>query len=168
MLTIPKDQLSNQDSNEKLIKRLRTLTHLLDNAIPLPGTPYRIGLDPLLGLIPGGGDIAGAVLSAYIVISAAQLGLPPESLLRMVLNILLEVMVGTIPVLGDLFDVAWKANVKNMELLDIHIKSPQMGKKADQWFVFILVVGLILAVLGAIALGITLITLMFGLLTGNG
>lgn len=166
-MTIPKDQLSNQDANEKLIKRLRTLTHLLDNAIPLPGTPYRIGLDPLLGLIPGGGDIAGAVLSAYIVISAAQLGLPRESLLRMVLNILLEVMVGTIPVLGDLFDVAWKANVKNMELLDIHIKSPQVGKKADQWFVFILVVGLILAVLGAIALGITLITLVFSLLTGN-
>lgn len=167
-MTIPKDQLSSQNSNEKLIKRLRIITHLLDNAIPLPGTPYRIGLDPLLGLIPGGGDIAGAVLSAYIVISAAQLGLPRESLLRMVLNILLEVMVGTIPVLGDLFDVAWKANVKNMELLDIHIKSPQMGKKADQWFVFILVVGLILAVLGAIALGITLITLVFSLLTGNG
>jgi hypothetical protein len=166
-MTKPKYQQSNQDSNEKLIERLRTLTHVLDNAIPIPGTPYRIGLDPLLGLIPGGGDIAGAALSAYIVISAAKLGLPRESLLRMVLNILLEVFVGTVPVLGDLFDVAWKANVKNMELLDTHIKSPQMGKKADMWLVFLLVGGLMLAVIGAIAFGITLITLLFGLLTGN-
>ncbi|KOR37926.1 MULTISPECIES: DUF4112 domain-containing protein [Planktothricoides] len=167
-MTKPKDQQSNQDSNAKIIQRLRTLTHVLDNAIPIPGTNYRIGLDPFLGLIPGGGDIAGAALSAYIVISAAQLGLPRESLLRMVFNILLEVFVGTVPVLGDLFDVAWKANVKNMELLDIHIKSPQMGKKADKWFVFLLVGGLMLVVIGAIALGITLITLVFGLLTGNG
>lgn len=166
-MTKPKDQQSNQDSNTKIIQRLRTLTRMLDNAIPIPGTNYRIGLDPFLGLIPGGGDIAGAALSAYIVISAAQLGLPRESLLRMVFNILLEVFVGTVPVLGDFFDVAWKANVKNMELLDIHIKSPQMGKKADMWFVFLLVGGLMLVVIGAIALGITLITLVFGLLTGN-
>ncbi len=167
-MTKPKTTQSNPDDNAKLIERLRTLSHILDNAMPIPGTNYRIGLDPFLGLIPGGGDIAGAVLSAYIVISAAKLGLPRESLLRMVFNILLEVFVGTVPVLGDLFDVVWKANVKNMELLDIHIKSPQMGQKADRWFVFLLVGGLILGVLGAIALGITLITLVFGLLTGNG
>ncbi len=164
----PKNQNLNQDSTEAILKRLRTLTYLLDNAIPIPGTPYRIGLDPLLGLIPGGGDIAGAALSAYIIISSAKFGLPRESLLRMVLNILLEFVVGTVPVLGDLFDVAWKANVKNMELLDTHIKSPQMGKKAEQWFVFLLVGGLMLAVVGAIAFGITLITLLFDLLTGNG
>lgn len=167
-MTTPKNQNSNKDSNEKILKRLRTLTHVLDNAIPIPGTPYSIGLDPLLGLFPAGGDIAGAALSAYIVISSAKLGLPQESLVRMVLNILLEVFVGTVPVLGDLFDVAWKANVKNMELLDTHIKSPHKGKKADKWFVLMLMGGLMLAVVGAIALGITLITLLFGLLTGNG
>lgn len=166
-MSTPKHKDLNKDSNETILKRLRTLTHVLDNAIPIPGTPYSIGLDPLLGLIPAGGDIAGAVLSAYIVISSAQLGLPRESLVRMVLNILLEVFVGTVPVLGDLFDVAWKANVKNMELLDIHMKSPTKGKKADKWFVFVLVGGLMVTVVGAIALGITLITLLFGLLTGN-
>ena len=167
-MSTPKNKESNKNSNERILKRLRTLTHVLDNAMPIPGTPYRVGLDPLLGLIPGGGDIAGAALSAYIVIAAAKLGLPRESLVRMVLNILLEVLVGTVPVLGDLFDVAWKANVKNMELLDIHMKSPKKGKKADRWFVFVLVGGLILAVVGAIALGITLITFLFGLFTGNG
>jgi hypothetical protein len=166
-MSTPKNKNLNQDSNEAILKRLRTLTNVLDNAIPIPGTPYRVGLDPLLGLIPAGGDIAGAALSAYIVVSAAKLGLPRESLVRMVLNILLEVVVGTVPVLGDLFDVAWKANVKNMELLDIHMKSPQKGKKADKWFVFVLVGGLMLAVVGAIALGITLITLLLGILTGN-
>jgi hypothetical protein len=166
-MSTPKNKNLNQDSNEAILKRLRTLTNVLDNAIPIPGTPYSLGLDPLLGLIPAGGDIAGAALSAYIVVSAAKLGLPRESLVRMVLNILLEVVVGTVPVLGDLFDVAWKANVKNMELLDIHMKSPQKGKKADKWFVFVLVGGLMLAVVGAIALGITLITLLLGILTGN-
>lgn len=166
-MTTSKPKNLNQDGNEAILKRLRRLTNVLDNAIPIPGTPYSLGLDPLLGLIPGGGDIAGAALSAYIVVSAAQLGLPRESLVRMVLNILLEVVVGTVPVVGDLFDVAWKANVKNMELLDIHMKSPHQGKKADKWFVFVLVGGLMLAVVGAIALGITLITILFGLLTGN-
>jgi len=166
-MTTSKHKDLNKDSNEAILKRLRRLTNVLDNAIPIPGTPYSLGLDPLLGLIPGGGDIAGAALSAYIVVSAAQLGLPRESLVRMVLNILLEVVVGTVPVVGDLFDVAWKANVKNMELLDIHMQSPKKGKKADKWFVFVLVGGLMLAVVGAIALGITLITMLFGILTGN-
>ena len=166
-MSTPKKKDSNQNSNEIVLKRLRTLTHVLDNAIPIPGTPYRVGLDPLLGMIPGGGDIAGAAVSAYIVVSAAKLGLPRESLVRMVMNILLEVFVGTVPVLGDLFDVAWKANVKNMELLDIHMKTPKKGKKADKWFVFVLVGGLMLAVVGAIALGMTLITMLFGVLTGN-
>ena len=167
-MSTPKKKDSNQNSNDIILKRLRTLTHVLDNAIPIPGTPYRVGLDPLLGMIPAGGDIAGAAVSAYIVVSAAKLGLPRESLVRMVMNILLEVFVGTVPVLGDLFDVAWKANVKNMELLDIHMKTPKKGKKADKWFVFLLVGGLMLAVVGAIALGVTLMTLLFRLLTGNG
>lgn len=167
-MSTPKNKDSNQNSNEIILKRLRTLSHVLDNAIPIPGTPYRVGLDPLLGMIPAGGDIAGAAVSAYIVVSAAKLGLPRESLVRMVMNILLEVFVGTVPVLGDLFDVAWKANVKNMELLDVHMKAPKKGKKADKWFVFVLIGVLMLAVVGSIALGITLITFLFGLLTGNG
>ncbi|MBK4731877.1 DUF4112 domain-containing protein [Oxynema sp. CENA135] len=148
----------------KTVQRLRNISRLLDNAIPIPGTPYRIGLDPLLGLLPAGGDLAGALLSAYIVFSAAQLGLPRESLVRMVSNILLETVVGTIPIVGDLFDVAWKANIKNMELLESHLDTPQPAKKADKTFIVLLLVGLLVFVVAAIAFSAWLITVIFGAL----
>ncbi|QIZ70286.1 DUF4112 domain-containing protein [Oxynema aestuarii] len=148
----------------KTVQRLRNISRLLDNAIPIPGTPYRIGLDPLLGLLPAGGDLAGALLSAYIVFSAAQLGLPRESLVRMVSNILLETVVGTIPIVGDLFDVAWKANIKNMELLESHLDTPQPAKKADKTFIALLLIGLLVFVVAAIAFSAWLITVIFGAL----
>jgi hypothetical protein len=148
----------------KTVQRLRNISRLLDNAIPIPGTPYRIGLDPLLGLLPAGGDLAGALLSAYIVFSAAQLGLPRESLVRMVSNILLETVVGTIPIVGDLFDVAWKANIKNMELLESHLDTPQPAKKADKTFIVLLLVGLLVFVVAAIAFSAWLITVIVGAL----
>ena len=159
-MSTPKKKDSNQNSNDIILKRLRTLTHVLDNAIPIPGTPYRIGLDPLLGMIPAGGDIAGAAVSAYIVVSAAKLGLPRESLVRMVMNILLEVFVGTVPVLGDLFDVAWKANARNVRLLKAHLQSPQPRRQADRVFFVVLMTGLLILI-GAIA---TLSFLIFRLL----
>ncbi|MEB3830647.1 DUF4112 domain-containing protein [Phormidium sp. CCY1219] len=151
-----------RDPNTNHLRRLRTLSRLLDSAITIPGTRYRVGLDPLLGLLPAGGDIAGALVSAYIVFAAAQMGVPRNSLLQMVYNILLETLVGTVPVLGDLFDVAWKANLKNMELLESHLGSPRPAKPADKWFVFLLLAGLILAVLAIVALGLWILSLIVG------
>lgn len=157
-MTTPRDPKANT------LKRLRTISHLLDNAIRIPGTSYRIGLDPLLGLLPAGGDIAGAFLSAYIVFSAAQLGVPRESLVQMVYNILLETLVGTIPVVGDFFDVAWKANVKNLQLLESHVDSPQTYKKADKMFVFLLLAGLAIATIAIVGLGVWILSLIIGAL----
>lgn len=155
------------ESHIATVHRLRQLSHLLDNAIPIPGTRYRFGLDPLLGLIPAGGDIAGAVLSGYIVFSAAQIGLPRETLVRMVSNILFETFAGTVPVIGDLVDVTWKANTKNIKLLEAHLSVPQPSKKADKWFVFMLLAGLMLVVLAVAALSALLISLVWRLITGG-
>jgi hypothetical protein len=139
------------------LQRLRSLSHLLDNAIPVPGTKYRVGLDPILGLLPGAGDIIGTGFSAYIILEAARMGLSKVTLSRMAFNILLETIVGSVPFIGDLFDFAWKANVKNLELLESHIAKPRASKKADLWFAILLIVGLFAVVLGIAALTLNLL-----------
>jgi hypothetical protein len=112
------------------LRRLRQISHLLDNAIPIPGTRYRIGLDPILGLIPGGGDLISSIFAGYVVFKAAQLGAPRETLVQMAANIVFDTVAGTVPVAGDLLDVTWKANVKNIELLDAHLGSPEAWEKS--------------------------------------
>src|ERR1700756_135646 len=99
--------------DEARLKRVRLLSRLLDEQFRIPGTTYRVGLDGLLGLLPGIGDAAGALLSTYIVYEAIRLGVPKTLLLRMVANIGIDTVGGAIPVVGDIFDVAWKANKKN-------------------------------------------------------
>lgn len=143
------------------LRRVRRLSYILDNAIPIPGTSYRIGIDPLLGLLPGGGDILGSAFSAYIVLEAALLGLPRETLVRMVLNIVLETLAGTVPVVGDFFDATWKANVKNIALLEAHLDSPRQSQKADWWFIILLLGGLMLFVMAIAALSIVILRLLW-------
>lgn len=149
------------------LRRLRRISHLLDNAIPIPGTKYRIGLDPILGLIPGGGDLIGSIFAGYIVFKSAQMGVPQETLVKMAANIVFDTVAGTVPVAGDLLDVAWKANVKNIELLDAHLGSPEQGKKADWLFVAALLLGLMLIVGGVIFLSVTLLGWLFRAMTGG-
>ena len=109
--------------DEARLKRVRLLSRLLDEQFRIPGTRYRVGLDGLLGLIPGVGDAAGALLSAYILYEAMRLGAPSTVLLRMVANIGIDTVGGAIPVVGDIFDIAWKANKKNAALLHAHLAS---------------------------------------------
>ena len=142
------------------IQRLRKLSRLLDNAIAIPGTKFRIGLDPIIGLIPGAGDFIGTALSAYIVIEAARLGLPKQTLGKMVYNIVLESVVGAVPIVGDWFDFAWKANVKNIELLESHLGCAQESQKASWWFILLLVVGLFMLCIGLVSLSVLLIRLL--------
>lgn len=103
------------------LKRLRRLTRLLDDAVRIPGTKYRVGLDSLIGLVPGAGDIVGGALSAYIIYEASRLGVSRLTLARMFSNVAVDLLLGSVPVAGDIFDVAWKANRKNMDLLDRHL-----------------------------------------------
>lgn len=101
------------------LRRLRALAWWLDGAIPVGGR-WRIGLDPIIGLIPGIGDWIGATLSLYIVYEGARLGLPIGVLVRMGLNVLIETVFGAVPIFGDLFDFAWQANLRNVRLVERH------------------------------------------------
>jgi hypothetical protein len=149
-LPIPDEQLPR-------VERLRRLSHLLDNAIALPGTNYRVGLDPVIGLIPGGGDTVGLVLSSYILIEAAQFGASRSTLGRMTFNILLETLVGMIPFLGDLFDVAWKANAMNMKLLEEHLAAPQPTGAKNSLFLAFLLTMLVVTTLVAVVLTVVVL-----------
>ena len=116
----------------RALTRVRRLATLLDAALRVPGTRIRVGLDSLLGLFPGGGDAAGAVLSGGVVLAAARLGAPPSLLLRMLGNLALDALVGAVPVLGDLFDVAWKANLRNVRLLERHLEDPDGARRGSR------------------------------------
>lgn len=105
------------------LKRLRRFAHMMDEAIEVPVINYRIGLEPLIGLIPGLGDAAGAIVAAYVPFEAMQLGASWRVIGRMVVNLLIDALVGAIPLLGDLFDFAFKANRRNVELLEKHLRA---------------------------------------------
>ncbi len=103
---------------QAILKQVNYLAWLLDNSIYLPIVNYRIGLDAIVGLVPGLGDMAGAIVSSYIVLQAIRLGAPTNVLLRMVGNVAIEAVIGLIPLLGDFFDATFKANVRNVQLLN--------------------------------------------------
>ena len=135
-------------SNHPALRRVRTVSRLLDNAIPIPGTRFRLGLDPILGLLPGAGDFVGAALSVYIVIEAARFGLPRKTLVQMVTNLVLDSVGGSVPILGDVFDATWKANSRNLALLEAHVATPEPAKAADRRFVVFIVLALLLLLIG--------------------
>jgi Domain of unknown function (DUF4112) len=107
--------------DRRSLERLRQLAHLLDDRFRIPGTTYRIGLDGLIGLVPGVGDAVTTLLALYIVLEARRLGVPLTKLGRMGLNVGVDAVLGAVPLLGDLFDVAWKANRRNLALLLDHL-----------------------------------------------
>jgi Domain of unknown function (DUF4112) len=133
------------------LAQVRRLAQLLDTSIPLPGG-MRIGWDAVLGLIPGLGDSAGAVLSTYIVVQAVRLGASREVLTRMLGNVALEALMGTVPFLGDVFDAAYKANVRNVRLLEEHLAAPGAARRASRAWV----VGVVVALLALLTLGLVL------------
>ena len=105
------------------LRRTQTVARVLDEAIPVPGTNYRIGLDSLVGLLPVSGDLVTGLIGLYIVGEAARVGVPRNVLAQMVGNIAIDVAIGSVPAIGDLFDAAWKANVRNVELFEEHVEN---------------------------------------------
>ena len=101
------------------------VARLLDSQWRIPGTNMRFGLDPLVGLVPGLGDVATGLVSAYIVLLAARLKLPAPVMARMAGNIALDVVVGSVPILGSVFDLFYKANRRNFDLLRRHLEREQ-------------------------------------------
>jgi hypothetical protein len=146
------------------VERLRRIAWLLDRSIRIPGTRVRLGLDPLVGLIPGIGDLVGGLFSLYIILEAARLGVPRGLLGRMGWNVALDTLVGEIPVLGDLFDIGFQSNTRNLALLDDHVRAPGEARRASARFVALLIGGLLLLAVGTIALAVVLVRLVSGLL----
>jgi hypothetical protein len=102
--------------DEAAIRRMEFVSSLLDESLEIPGTGVKIGLDPVLGAVPGAGDAVAAGISLYLVLESARLGVSLTTLVRMLANVAVDVAVGSVPVVGVLFDALWKANVKNLEL----------------------------------------------------
>jgi len=136
------------DDAERRRARLVTLARALDSAVRIPGTNVRFGLDAVIGLVPGVGDLAGGAIAAYIVLAAAREGAPPSLLARMLLNVAIDTAVGSVPVLGDAFDVAWRANARNVALLERHVAAPTATRAASRAVVAAVLLGIVL-LLGA-------------------
>ena len=132
----------------KNLQHIDKLARLMDNQFTIPGTRIRFGLDSILGLIPGAGDLSTFAVSGYMLWIMAQNGASGFLLARMVMNILIDAIVGVVPILGDIFDVAFKANIRNMKLMREHYKEGRHNGSA--WKVIgpiLLVLFLFIAVL---------------------
>ncbi|MDX1570145.1 MAG: DUF4112 domain-containing protein [Xanthomonadales bacterium] len=118
---------SNESSNRQVtpadprLARIRSLAHWLDESIRIPGTRYRIGVDALIGLIPGVGDLAGGLLSGYLIWQSHRVGAPLGLKLRMLGYVIVEVVLGAIPLIGDLFDFGYKANLRIARALEAYL-----------------------------------------------
>jgi hypothetical protein len=133
---------------------LERLTYLLDRVFRVPGTGIRFGLDPILGLLfPVGGDVLTALFAAYVVLEGVRAGLPRVAIARMVFNVAVDVVLGSVPLVGDAFDAAWKANDRNLRLLR---RYAARGRRRAGWHDWAWALGLLgvlaLVVVGAVAL----------------
>lgn len=146
---------------QKSLDRLRGIATILDDAVRVPGTNIRFGLDALLGLIPGAGDAVTGGVAAYAIVLAARLGAPPVVIARMTANVLVDVATGTIPVLGDIFDIGWKANRKNVRLLEQYQIHPRKVSAASWAVVVIMLLVILAAMVGAFYVVTALIRAVF-------
>ena len=148
----PSQMLDRPQRSVKVDESLERLSWLLDDLIRIPGLGWRFGLDALVGLIPGFGDTATSLASFYILVSAVRYRVPKITLLRMGLNIAIDYLVGSFPVVGDVFDAWWKSNQMNVELLSkratVSADEARQGRISDWLFV-----GLIILVLAGLAIG---------------
>ena len=143
LLTDDPDELER----EALRKQAEDLGRLLDTAIRIPGTPIRIGLDPILGLIPGIGDALASLIGSYILFLGSRLQVPKIVLVRMGLNMVLNGVIGLIPVVGDLFSVWFHSNARNAHLLRRYSSTVRQPDTASHW---IFVIGVLLIALTAV------------------
>lgn len=145
---------AGRDRSAQRLRIARFLAELLDQRFTIPGTSIRIGLDPILGLVPGVGDLLANLTGSAILLIAAQFQVPKIILLRMALNIAANALIGAIPVLGDVFSIWFRSNVKNVQLLERYAGAPGRRPTAgDRLLVFAVIAGL-LAVILAILTGL--------------
>lgn len=143
---------------------LRRWAVLLDSAFSVPGLPVRFGLDAIIGLFPGIGDLATPAFTVALLATGVRMRVPFLVLVRMAMNAGIDVLIGLVPLLGDLVDVAWKANLRNLELLERHAVPGTRATRGDAWFV---AAGLLLIVL-VVALALIPVAIVVYLLTRLG
>lgn len=158
-ITTRGELITNEDTR---LAAVRALAKLMDTAITLPGTNVKVGLDSLIGLIPGVGDLIGSAIAGYIVLVASHMGVSRIVIARMMLNLGIDAVVGVVPVVGDLLDVAWKANVKNVELLERALADPRAAKRGSLWLMVGVVAVVVLLAAGATALTWFLLSYLSG------
>ncbi|HZT61179.1 MAG TPA: DUF4112 domain-containing protein [Pyrinomonadaceae bacterium] len=146
---------------------LERLSYVMDGLFRIPGTGWRLGLDAVVGLIPGVGDFATTVVSLYILAAGVRYRVPKVTLLRMATNIGIDYLLGSVPVVGDIFDAAWKSNQMNVELLKrraaVGAEDARRGRASDWLFLAALVVGLLVLLFGTVALSLWLLVQLFDL-----
>ena len=138
-------------SEDSRLTRVRTIARALDSAVPIPGTSFRFGLDPILGLVPGLGDLAGAALSGYIILAGIRMGVSRTGVIRMLGNVAVDTFVGSVPIVGDLFDAGWKSNNRNVALIERHMADPGTTRTANRFVILAAVVVLLLLLSAGIA-----------------
>lgn len=136
----------------------RWLAYIMDDVVRVPGTQFRFGLDPLLGLIPGIGDTSSALVSAFALIQAVRLGVPKILLLKMALNVLVNEVIGVVPVVGDAFSFWFKSNARNYEIIKNHRLGTSPPKRSDWLFV----IGILFALVMIVCVGIAISFLVLG------
>lgn len=143
-----------QQRGRRGLARLRVITALFDQAFAIPGTKWRFGLDALFGLVPGLGDVAGAVVAVYALRVARQLRAPGEIQLHLLTNIALDALIGTVPLVGDLFDFVFKAQTRNLALLDEWLETPQRARRTSRGKLLLIPVAILLVFITLTALGL--------------
>jgi hypothetical protein len=147
---------------------LDQLSRVMDGLFRIPGTGWRVGLDALVGLIPGVGDFATTAVSFYIIAAGVRYRVPKVTLLRMAANVGVDYLLGSVPVVGDLFDAAWKSNQMNVELLRrraaVSAEEATSGRLSDWLFLGVILLALLLLLVGSVAFSFWLLTQFVGLL----
>lgn len=160
--------LAKQHERADVERSLEQLSRMMDGLFRIPGTGWRVGLDALVGLVPGVGDFATTAVSFYILAAGVRYRVPKATLLRMASNVAVDYLVGAVPFVGDLFDVAWKSNQMNVELLrqraSVSAEEARQGRLSDWLFLGVIFLVLLVLLAGSLAVSLWLLTQLVGLL----
>jgi hypothetical protein len=154
------------ERGRRALERLRAIAKLFDQAFAVPGTKWRFGIDALFGLVPGLGDIAGGIVAVYALRVARNLNAPPAIQLHMLSNIALDALIGMVPILGDLFDFAFKAQTRNLALLDAFVATPHKTARRSRLGMLLTSIAIVMVFATLTALGIWMLYLLFHWLGG--
>jgi len=137
---------------EERVIRLKRLSERLDETFTIPGTDYKIGIESIIGVIPLIGDLIGGIISTYIMYSGIKIGVSPRIIAQMAANIAIDFTIGSIPIIGDIFDFIWKANKKNVELIEETTLRNEEHNKINYLIIATLIVGLVAIILLILAI----------------